>query len=618
MNGSERYLTLGCGHTAAFCKFALAGGGVTSEESLKDEHGMLALHKVKSNPTFNTMINDGWEWEVVCAAVDEAFPWFAKVAQKALNTSNHVATEVGELEAMVTLADAKEDGVDDEAAVASIVDLNIPCSKYAKVLLTFVKMYGGGVGAPWIRFMDSVAKQFQCNITLGETFWTTICKANFPGDITCMKPLTRVALCLCNLQTDKVSDGIAQLVKVADITKLSSKGCADKAKCCEDTVRNAVIIEEAIAINLGHDSDKLLQPMGQIFVRAGLVAIGKSQKDLGEELDYKIIKKLFLQGVSSIAGSPVTYEPWAMTGDAVVDASMTENADMGDKSSGLHRADELTDPLWIAERAGFTVGITVHDKAIPNSIFNGFEIEAIGSHGVSLKKIEPYDQPVSSDVKVFRSTITLAEMMHGWGKSSLQMPLKCSYIQHRPAQLSLEYTRCKLFQILMDTDVMNKAAPNLSFWKKPDMVRTADKIAAGALTLVPMTIPSNIVTKAANTHQQLCSGKAYSLGKHKILLSEGGENEFFVIEPTKCATGDVGVLPLIAAFWWVGVTSTPKEANMEFVFKEVKGVSIPLLKNHVELKPNVRLMRYVKPEAAAKKNPAVCTGPSGKKRKSAA
>ena len=166
---------------------------------------------------------------------------------------------------------------------------------------------------------------------------------------------------------------------------------------------------------------------------------------------------------------------------------------------------------------------------------------------------------------------------------------------------------------------MNKAAPNLSFWKKPDMVRTADKIATGAVTLVPMAIPSNIVTKAANTHQQVHSGKAYSLGKHKILLSEGGsgENEFFVIEPTKFATA-AGVLPLIAAFWWVGITRTPKEANMELVFKEVRGVSIPLLKNHVELQPNVRLMRYVKPEAAAKKNLAVCTGPSGKRRKSAA
>ena len=47
----------------------------------------------------------------------------------------------------------------------------------------------------------------------------------------------------------------------------------------------------------------------------------------------------------------------------------------------------------------------------------------------------------------------------------MQMPLKRSYIQHRPAQLSLDYIKCKLSQSLMDTDVMNKAALNLSFGK---------------------------------------------------------------------------------------------------------------------------------------------------------
>ena len=90
--------------------------------------------------------------------------------------------------------------------------------------------------------MDSVAKQFQCNVTLGETFWDAVTSAKFPGDATCMKPLTSMALCMCNLQTDKVSDGIAQLVKVADITKLSSKSCADKARCCESTLKDAVFI----------------------------------------------------------------------------------------------------------------------------------------------------------------------------------------------------------------------------------------------------------------------------------------------------------------------------------------------------------------------------------------
>ena len=48
------------------------------------------------------MIEEGCDWEIAKAIVDIRFPKFAVVAQKALNTQNHVSTEVGELEAAVT------------------------------------------------------------------------------------------------------------------------------------------------------------------------------------------------------------------------------------------------------------------------------------------------------------------------------------------------------------------------------------------------------------------------------------------------------------------------------------------------------------------------------------
>ena len=71
--------------------------------------------------------------------------------------------------------------------------------------------------------------------------------------------------------------------------------------------------------------------------------------------------------------------------------------------------------------------------------------------------------------------------------------------------------------------------------------------------------------------------------------------EWSVIEPSKL-NSDVADTSknIIAAFWWVGVTSPPREANMEFTFKEVRGVRVPLLKNHVVIEPNVRLLCYEK------------------------
>ena len=64
---TEKYLTLGCGHTAAFCKFVLAGGGPTSEPSLQDESGKLAVHRLEATETFKSMIHDVREWTVVRA-----------------------------------------------------------------------------------------------------------------------------------------------------------------------------------------------------------------------------------------------------------------------------------------------------------------------------------------------------------------------------------------------------------------------------------------------------------------------------------------------------------------------------------------------------------------------
>ena len=152
INDSERYVTLGCGHTAAFCKQA-ALQGRTSEKSLqRTDSENIDLQNICSNEQFEIMIMEGWEWEVVPAIIDELFPSFAQIAQKALNTQNHISTEVGELETCMTLAaNADDPGMQEldnwqELALENVVSLCVPCSKYSKTLLHFVMTFGGGQG----------------------------------------------------------------------------------------------------------------------------------------------------------------------------------------------------------------------------------------------------------------------------------------------------------------------------------------------------------------------------------------------------------------------------------------------------------------------------------------
>ena len=189
IHGGERYVTLGCGHTAAFCKQAHVGG-ITCEASMQlPNSDKIDLQKLCSNPAFHTMIMKGWKWQVVPAVVDELFPAFGRIAQRALNTQNHVSTEVGELETCMILGASIDDpGMQDikewkKLAVDNIASLCVPCAPYSPTLLEYVLTFGGGKGAPLIAFMDSVAKQFGCNVNLGGMYWDALTKATFASHL---------------------------------------------------------------------------------------------------------------------------------------------------------------------------------------------------------------------------------------------------------------------------------------------------------------------------------------------------------------------------------------------------------------------------------------------------
>ena len=81
VNGSERFLIVGCGHTTAFCKLAGTLRGKTTSSKLGDDHGMIDLHKLFKNSEFKAMITAGWKWTVIPSDVDEAYPQFAQMAQ---------------------------------------------------------------------------------------------------------------------------------------------------------------------------------------------------------------------------------------------------------------------------------------------------------------------------------------------------------------------------------------------------------------------------------------------------------------------------------------------------------------------------------------------------------
>lgn len=103
LTGAEKYLTVGCGHTAAFCKTA-ALCGPTPEPSLADDCGFIDKTKLGKDPTLMAMVEKGWDWLIVPWYIDSTFPSFAHHMQVALNSSNHVANLVSELEAATSIS----------------------------------------------------------------------------------------------------------------------------------------------------------------------------------------------------------------------------------------------------------------------------------------------------------------------------------------------------------------------------------------------------------------------------------------------------------------------------------------------------------------------------------
>ena len=585
VNGCERYLSVGCGHTVAWCK--LAGiGGATPQKAIQAADGTIDIMKITKNEQFKTMIECGWPWQVVSHKVDETFPEFAKVAQRALNTQNHLSSEVSELEAALTLADmAADDGLKacdnwQQLAVDAVVELGYPCADYAKHILAFVETFAGGIEAPYIKFMDAVAKGFQCNVNLGESFWSVISSTCF-HDKTSKFPMLRVALALSNLTCDKIEDRVAKLIVRADVLKLAGKQMASTSLEYEKTLSQAMSIAETIS-----SIQVCLRPLGQIFSRIGLLSTKKGKQG-AEKKEYTLeqIKQMYLKSMSEIAKADIVFEPWGAgkKAEAPATESKSESSQTATQPvSNMASLSDHQDPEWVAERAGFGIGVTViekkQDEISPDGLFGIFEINA---SQVTLQQLCSYSG------KPLKVSMTLSNLLNNWMPTKMEPPIEMVSRQQRPLSLDVDSQKASIFKALMVADSKSAGAESIVFWRRPDEVRTSKHIGAGALTLVPVAPLANISTKSNS------AGSAPSLGKYTI---GSDEVEFFVLSPSKPSTkaAEVSFAPevVLSAYWWIGTTHIQGKANMHASHITENGIRIPIMTNSKPLGPFTKLMAY--------------------------
>ena len=593
INGEERYCTLGCGHTCAFAKLASCPeGGITNQEAISVEgSNRIFVQKLKENQDFKTMLEEGWTWTVVKAEIDIEFPEFAKVAQKALNTANHVGSSVSELEAMVTLADslvslAEVDKDFEKLAVKSIQDLCVPCSSYAVVLKNFVKQFAGGPGAPLIHFLDAVANQFQCHVVLGSAFWTALTDIKL-GDKVDQRPFSRIALALCNLQCAEIEDGIARLVTPAHIKKLSANSGFTKCSELEKDLKQAWDIVQTITSTLAKPEDIFYQALGQFFVRAALNAIGKSYDGLNNE----DIKVCFLECLSATAGQTIDFPAWQRASAPAVDATPKAHMPV---ALAVQSLDDLANPVFIMEKQGFNIGMQVQLDG--SSMY--YEIVSISSK-IGIRRIGVYNA-----LEQFESSVELPEFLQTFVKPKQAAPQQMAQTIV-PIIPQTQVTKAALFKALAEAYGKHcQKASDLVLWSNPYQVRTSCKIGSEKLVLVPMASLTNIFQASAPIINSIEFPEKHA--------SDVGLSTFRITKPAFKPTD-----PYYIPFWFVNQTQVSADINMVAGTRVFGGVTVPVLINMREIPAFTQLCKKADApdaaKAAPKPAPAVQADPSAAK-----
>lgn len=173
------------------------------------------------------------------------------------------------------------------------------------------------------------------------------------------------------------------------------------------------------------------------------------------------------------------------------------------------------DPAWIASQSGFEVGKLVVQKQIEVGPERIFRITSIAE----IAQVEQVCSYIDEPKKV---ELSLSELLTNWSIAKVDPPFAMTGGQQRSSLLDLDELKIKVWKAIKDSDSMSAAAKGLKFWRRPDEVRTTQRISAGALSLSPIAPFASVCTKS-NAH-------AVSIGKHDA----GGERvEIFVLAPPK-------------------------------------------------------------------------------------
>ena len=121
---------------------------------------------------FQTAVTAGWNWHCISSAVEASVPWLPEFLQGSLNSSNHIAGKVTEMELCLSVA-ANYKRVEDMETAVGMVRSSSSVS-YLDAVANYVKAFAGGETFPLIHLLVALEKLFNSSLLLGEEFFTAI------------------------------------------------------------------------------------------------------------------------------------------------------------------------------------------------------------------------------------------------------------------------------------------------------------------------------------------------------------------------------------------------------------------------------------------------------------
>ena len=272
LSGQERYMSVATGHMAAGIR-AVNKRCKTTNTKLRDKHGNYSYELVVTNsPKLEKLLTKGWTFTVIEPGVEDESPSIPKIAQRALNASNNIACDTSELEVAATIAEYYDMQVtagcevDWDSCVENVKASQPPCAEYIETIGSYTQNYGGGPGAPIIKFLEFFSKEFGGDRKLGQDFFSALEALEFAKGQG-MRPLTRSACIATNMTGPKVQDGFCRFLLPSHIEKLNSKAFIENVDKVESALQLSWTTMQT-CISQGTDEYDAFKHFGRLSCRS--------------------------------------------------------------------------------------------------------------------------------------------------------------------------------------------------------------------------------------------------------------------------------------------------------------------------------------------------------------